>query len=344
MDKTKEGQRVLCFDVMNILACLAVILLHHNGQVHSFEDTLGWKQSLVFECAFYWAVPVFLMISGANLLGYHEKYSTKIFFKKRFVRTVIPWLIWSIVLLGWKVSTHQLQIEGNILTYCIKLIISNKVESTYWFFTSLFTCYLMIPVLTYITPYKKVIWYIVIVTFILSSVLPCFNVWFNVNQAIVRPGSEGMIIYILLGYLLNNMKLSKKQRVTIYSLGIASFLFRLIYTYIMSMQKMTTDTSIKSYTMWHVVFLSVAVFVFLQQIKWEKIIPKKIENHLPKIASYSFGVYLCHRIVMYYEQELLGIDHKSIIYKTIFVPITYLICIIIIALLKKIPLLKKYIC
>lgn len=70
----QKKQRLLYIDILNILACLAVISLHHNGLVHSFEDTLAWRESLVVECGLYWAVPVFLMITGVNLLNYREKY------------------------------------------------------------------------------------------------------------------------------------------------------------------------------------------------------------------------------------------------------------------------------
>ena len=95
----RSQSRILYFDVLNIAACIAVIFLHHNGIVHSFTNTLAWRESLIAECAFYWAVPIFLMLSGANLLNYREKYSTKVFFKKRIIRTVIPWLFWSVVML-----------------------------------------------------------------------------------------------------------------------------------------------------------------------------------------------------------------------------------------------------
>ena len=41
----QKKQRLLYIDILNILACLAVISLHHNGLVHSFEDTLAWRES-----------------------------------------------------------------------------------------------------------------------------------------------------------------------------------------------------------------------------------------------------------------------------------------------------------
>ena len=63
-----QKKRVLYFDVLNILACIAVISLHHNGVVHTYSNSWTWKTALIVETGAYWAVPVFLMLSGATLM------------------------------------------------------------------------------------------------------------------------------------------------------------------------------------------------------------------------------------------------------------------------------------
>lgn len=61
--------RVVYFDILNILACFAVLLLHHNGIVHYYDvNSLAWKQSLAFEVLFYWAVPVFFYADWSNII------------------------------------------------------------------------------------------------------------------------------------------------------------------------------------------------------------------------------------------------------------------------------------
>lgn len=42
----------------------------------------AWNTSLIVECLFYFAVPVFVMLSGANLMNYRKKYDTKTFLLK----------------------------------------------------------------------------------------------------------------------------------------------------------------------------------------------------------------------------------------------------------------------
>ena len=46
--------RITYFDILNILACFAVLALQHNGIVHNFTViTLAWKQSLMCEVLVY---------------------------------------------------------------------------------------------------------------------------------------------------------------------------------------------------------------------------------------------------------------------------------------------------
>lgn len=49
------------------------------------------------------------MISGATLMNYREKYSTKEFLKRRFLRAGVPFLLWSGVMLIYKIAIGELQ-------------------------------------------------------------------------------------------------------------------------------------------------------------------------------------------------------------------------------------------
>ena len=87
MEKNKHSEETFYIYILNVLACIAVISMHHNGKVYAFSNTLGWKQALGVEVLAYWAVPVFYMISGATLMNYRERYSTETFLKKRFLKS-----------------------------------------------------------------------------------------------------------------------------------------------------------------------------------------------------------------------------------------------------------------
>ena len=173
-----KQERNLAFDVMNILACIGVVALHHNGLAHSYDGgSAGWVQSLAVECLFYCSVPIFMMLSGANLLGYRDRYGTAAFFKKRFLRTVVPWLFWSVVFLIWKLRTGDLRLDPLTWRTCADAILNSKVMSVYWFFPALFVCYLAMPILSMARNDRKLLWYAAGVLFLFYSVKPAAALW-----------------------------------------------------------------------------------------------------------------------------------------------------------------------
>lgn len=335
--KTKR-ERNIAFDVMNILACFGVVALHHNGLAHSYvAGSAGWVQSFVVECLCYCSVPLFMMISGANLLAYRERYTTAEFFKKRFLRTVVPWLFWSVLFLVWKLGDGQMVLEPLNLRTCVNAILNSKVMSVYWFFPALFVCYLVMPVLSLARNRRKLLWYTAGILFLFYSVKPAAALWLKLNWSIDEPLGGYLLIFTVLGYLLATGEPGKKERAVIYVLGAAGLFFRFFYTWYWSVQLGATDVSIKGYSWFHSVFYACAVFVLGCRIPWRKILPQWLQKRIPDISACSFGVFLIHRMLMQYESEWLGIGNNDLIWRTLCVPLTYLVCLGIVSLIRRIP-------
>ena len=341
----KKNTRILYYDILNIAACFCVIWLHCNGCVHTFSKGKMWATSLIVETIAYWAVPVFFMLSGATLMNYRKKYDTKTFFKKRIIKTVLPFIFWSITVLIWRYFTKQIHIENITVKNIINILLLNKEESVYWFFWALFSVYLSIPVLSLLTEEKnrKILWYIVVIASIFNSV-PKLLVLFGVkwNGDFVFPVAGGYIIYVVLGYLLSTQNIKKKYRIIIYILGIVSALIRYFGTFYLSNRDGVINKSLWGYTFFTGLFLSVAVFVFIKNINYDGILKnKKVTDIIGKISSCSFGIYLIHIMVMYYETRFLNIDTHSCGWRTVGSVGTYIVALCIIYILKKIPIIKK---
>ena len=90
-------KRFVFADVLTILAGIAVVMLHTSLNVFSLAHTKTWAFSLALQAAFIYAVPIFFMLSGMNLLGYRSKYSTKTFFMKRARKTLMALIFGSAV-------------------------------------------------------------------------------------------------------------------------------------------------------------------------------------------------------------------------------------------------------
>lgn len=140
----KQSNSTLYITYLNILACFAVVALHANGIFWAFSKTGTWISANFLECLFYFAVPIFFMCSGATLLNYRERYSTKHFFIKRVYKTVIPYIIWSCIsiLLGYFVFKTMTYENVTSIRWLIDGFCNGTLQGIYWFFIPLFAFYL----------------------------------------------------------------------------------------------------------------------------------------------------------------------------------------------------------
>lgn len=340
----KNRRRVLYYDLLNIAACIAVITLHHNGLVHIFTGDTVWKECLIAEVGFYWAVPAFLMLSGATLLNYRSKYTTKVFFKKRFMRVVFPWIFWSVTILVWKTLSGEYIWENYGLREFVNIILNSKMEVIYWFFPVIIGLYMFIPVLSLLAEnrYRKILWYIVGYSLLVDATLPllCSLTSIQWNGAISSP-LNGYIIFVILGYLLSTEDISKKNRRLIYLSGIAGAVVRYIGTYVLSMRDGSVNGIFSSYVQIHSFALAAAVFVFFKYIEWDKILGKSAQKWIADISGCSLGIYLIHRRLMDYELKIVPFPESSLLWRTGGIIMTYGISLIIVYSVKKIPILKK---
>lgn len=333
-----KKERNLTFDVLNVLAIIGVITLHHNGLVHSYKPGPGWVQSLVFECLFYCSVPIFMMLSGANLLGYKERYDTKTFLKKRLTRVAIPWLFWAAVFLAWRLFLlKDYALEAPYWKSALDAILNSKSTSVYWFFPALIACYLAMPVLSSLRNNRRILWYIVIINFLFHSCKPAIQYFLDVKWSIDAPLGSSLLIFVVLGYLLTTKPPEKKDRRILYILGAAGVLLRFFYTWYFSAKNGMTDTSIKGYAMFHSVFYAAAAFVALCQVNWNKILPGWLKKILPDLSACSFGIFLIHRFIMHYEQQILGLGNGSWAWRLVFIPVTYAVTLGVVWVIRKIP-------
>ena len=342
--RMEKPKRILYYDLLNIAACMAVIALHHNGLVHNFTGDLLWKQFLFAEVAFYWAVPVFLMLSGATLMNYRKKYSTAVFFRKRLTRVVFPWLFWTLFLLAWKTHSGGYVWESYTVKELINIVLNSKVEGLYWFFPVIIGIYLFMPVMSLLakTEYKKTLWYLVGFFTAVNATIPllCNLIGIQWNGFLNSPFNE-YYMFIVLGYLLSVTDIKRKWRIPIYLTGIACACIRYAGVYTLSMRDGAKNTLFFSYGQFHSIGLAVAVFVLFKYIPWDRLIHEKGAKILSIISGCSLGIYLIHHQVMGKELNILGIEASSFAWRTAGVLLTYVVSLGIVMLVKQIPVVKK---
>ena len=202
--KTKKIEYI---DLANVIAAIAVVFLHTNGCFWEFNKSRYWITANLIESVFIFAVPVFFMISSVTLMDYQKRYNTKTFLKKRFSKTVIPFLFWTFVGLVFDiVFLHTLKPSDLTLRVLVDGIINNQFVTIYWFFMPLFGIYLSIPLFASIPEEKRIelFKYLFIIGFIFNGTIPFLLSAMHIDMAwpLGINVVSGYAIFVVMGYLI----------------------------------------------------------------------------------------------------------------------------------------------
>lgn len=336
------NNHLLYIDVLNVISCVAVVFLHTNGVFWSHPGGRLWITSNFIETVFYYAVPIFFMISGTTLIDFRSRYNISKYIKKRFIRTVIPFISWSLIFYFYYLYIGTLQkYDGNILLR----IINCKIIKIYWFFIPLFAVYCAIPFLGLFNDKLKVFKWMILFSFLTYSLLPFIENLFHIsiNHAIQFPLSGGFILYVILGYVLANIDFNKNIRVLLYVLGFLGLFLHFYMTIVLSAGSQHINTLFKGYMNFPCVLYSCAIFVFCKYTDFTKLVNKKYIFYIFNLINKnSLGVYLIHGFFVFTIcPKFLHINTHSILYRTVGAILIVFICCIISSFIKKIPIIKN---
>lgn len=203
-----KAPRHYWMDLLNVIACFAVVMLHCTTTVFANSGDTEWHLDVLFQSICIFAVPVFFMISGANLLGYREKYDTKTFFVKRFRKVVFTLVIASIIvyvcqpLLAFIIAGTPLDISiGGFM----KGFLHNQICDIYWFFYAIIILYAVTPVFSLVAQNKQVLGYAICLCIATTMVFPLlerFSPDGGFLSLFMVPYLSSWLTYFLLGYYL----------------------------------------------------------------------------------------------------------------------------------------------
>lgn len=179
------------------------------------EHTFLWTFQELMQAMFIFAVPIFFMVSGMNLLDYRKKYSTKVFFKKRFVRVGRALILGSIacyllfgLLPGLFYGAQSIADGFGPVDFC-KRFLTNSIIDIYWFLYTIIYLYLLTPLLSKIVHDRRLLEYAIALTLFCSILIPAAKA-IGINEEYFSPllswplFASSALLYFLLGYYLEN--------------------------------------------------------------------------------------------------------------------------------------------
>ena len=205
-------ERKTNFDLLRIIACLMVILLHTAAlKIYYYSHLeVEWKIMNIYDSLVRSAVPIFFMISGAFILG-KQNFDFKKFFKKNILKIIIFYIFWS---LFYMVDTLDIYTIIHSPLKAINIFIDSKYHL--WFIRTLIGIYLIIPFIKSITKLddKYIKYYLLlflIFTVFKRTLIDLFPSKFILNRLfdLFDIPFFSYVGYYILGYYIMNKDTSK---------------------------------------------------------------------------------------------------------------------------------------
>ena len=323
-------------DFLAIISAFAVVMLHANGVFWSHPAGRLWVTSNLIEAMFYFAVPIFFMISGATLMDYRDKYSTKEYFIRRAIRAGIPFLAWKtgcVLAMGHLPWGHIVSRET--LFIFVNEFWNSSIISVYWFFLPLFVIYLSIPFLASVREKRTNFGYVIVwsVLVMAAQLLIDFLKWrfgwtIDLNMGKMSSVvSAYPLLYPLLGYWLATYEIPRKCRVAIYLLGLAGFLLHFLGTMYVTSPDGPISGMFKGYANLPAVLQAASIFLFAKKIDFGKF-PRAILRLCAFVKPYTFFVFLSHFYFVLYVQQYPKV-FSSIYFRTFGSLLIFCVCILL---------------
>lgn len=337
---SKASARFLWADVIRIVAIYFVVQIHalltpptaSVVQIVTKLDTTG--------------VPLFVMLSGALLLGKQESYTT--FFKKRCMKVLVPWIIWTLIYMIYYFHFHHNQMlkeffygRSQVSAWFHFLFHFFMSIAAFWFLPMIFGIYLLTPALRIIIDKGKKInmIYLLVLWFLSFSLLPFFlnnpllpfwdpAVWFSPFQ---------FIGYFVLGYVLITEKILDKARLLLLVL-----LSILPFVSLLLPSKFLFHNFAAAYLYPGVIISSIFFFYFLFKLSnnVDAFVNSFIRRCITVISAASFGVFFVHELFIDVSKSFMVKVLHPYHMEFLFTIIIFAVSTIFVILIKKIPIVS----
>lgn len=348
------AKRTIYVDVLRIVAIIMVIIIHvcasqwNNIGVQSFE----WKTFNVFNSFSRSAVPIFVMISGMFLLNPMKEFKISQLYRKNILRLVVAYIFWSIAYAYFMVCYKNLQWNEETKDWLINYAINEHY--TLWYLPMLIGIYILLPVLRPITAVnnKKLLQYILGVFFIFGIVVSTMNRlnidgdFMTILNKITLDGFTGYVGYFLLGYYLHTYNFNLLWRIVIYELGICSVIITIFGGQFFAMEENRAFNLFFGNHTITTFFEGMAIILF---IKSSKVVAKLssdpfFSEKVINLSGLTFGMYLIHDMVLKLitKSGFTTLSLNPILSVIILVFVVFVVSAALIFVLKKIPIINKY--
>ncbi|MCR5670849.1 MAG: acyltransferase family protein [Butyrivibrio sp.] len=349
MEKIDSSKRTAYFDYLRVIATFAVMVLHISAHNWGKVDVTGheWGVLNFADSITRWAVPVFVMISGALFL--EREITVKKLYSKYILRMACAFAFWSFV--------YALYYHKSLFDFLKRII---KGNYHMWFVLMIIGIYMCIPFIKPIAESMEKTRYFLALSFAFAFFIPWIitiltdfgsdrlkSLALVLNDTVDRMNMYfvlGYAGYFILGYYLNKVSLSKKTLILICVLGgVTGFTFTICASLAASVKTGAPCSNYYEYLSVNVLLEAMAVFLLFKHLRYGH---EKLNAIISKMGRLSFGAYLVHPLILDILDKYFGLNSLA------FTPELSIICVALIAfvvsfaiscILSLIPVANRYI-
>ena len=331
--------------LVKIIASYSVVILHTNHAFWKFNYKTYktfWLSANLLENIFFFAIPFFVLCIGATLLDFNEKYGIIKYCHKRIIKVVIPLISWSYIIYFYNVyCIKTMKKEKFTFENIWNIYYKHKANVIYGSFHSFIKLYMIIPFLAYIEKSNKmkIYTYGFLLLLVFQTICPYLISLFNPKLEWIYTIKYKYSHYLFAGYLIHNNEFSQIKRYSIYILGFVDLFISIFGTKYLTIKHKKLINIHKGYLNLPCILYSCGSFLFIKDNIYIllKVINKKYINY---IGSLTIGPFFMHFPIIDYYLKNCSVDIYSLKYRLFDGSIIYIICLILTAFLKKIPIIK----
>ena len=353
------SNRFVAFDHIRIFACFSVVLLHvsawfwYNRPMLSKEWLIADAYNIVTRAG----VPLFVMISGALFLNPQKKITTGTLWKKHILRLFIIYLLWTA---AYSLQSFlQNSADEQSMKDLFKAIFAGRYHL--WFLPMLIGIYATIPILKIWVEdtagsasekgsKEESLRYFFLLFFLFQILFTSLCSFFDQPELLSFLDSFrwahlcNYIGYFILGYYLFHIGISNRSNRLLWRIAPICYLGNLLISVLQNLHTGSAKSEFFDSFGVFTFFLTIAVFQFYtQKLKYHSV-DRPSTRLLTEISKSTLGIYLIHLMVMespwmrplYALPIVIAIPIISIL--------TFVISLIVATLLRKLPLIGRFIC
>ncbi len=353
-----KNKRIFYYDALRAMAIIGIVFCH--ASVSFVTQGIGRPDFYIaafFDCFRDFSIPIFVMLSGALLINRRD--SLFDFFKKRLSRIFIPFLFWVVLYIIY--SAHVID-HGFSLSKAIDIFFgtSSTIGVAFWFIWMIVIVYFLIFIINKIIEFgctkmadfdKKFILVLTVLSVIFIA-LADFNFINPMSSKITYFIS--FIAYIIIGYFIANndyvgSKVSAEMMIAATLILSVGFYFYYIFGFVVPRSVLANRFVYMSYFNLLLLAMSVSIFLlfkYLSRMQFaERIEKSNFGSLIVVISKYSFGIYLCHYLILYQLKRSLVRFYayqNPLIWIPVLVILTVVISLAILYILNRLPVLKRF--